>query len=496
MDRSLFKTYNVPPSAGNLIESLRGIGYTMSTALADIIDNSLAANASRVDLHFICEGERQAVAVLDNGHGMSDDELLDAMRLGYLSPLTTRADYDLGRFGLGLKTASFSQCRCLTVASKRENGQTATLRWDLDRLSECSNSEWILLEEPGPEAERILFLLDSVPHGTLVIWEKLDRILTSGMSFQDFLNLIDRAERHLALTFHRFLQQPHATLVLTINGEPVKAHDPFMQNHPATWNSSVISWTLANSPVIMQGHVLPHKDRLTEREYEEASGTDGWTAHQGFYVYRNMRLIVAGSWLGLGSSGRAWTKEEAHRLARIRLDIPNTADAEWKLDIRKSTASPPAAIRKVLVHLAETVRERARRVFACRGEYTRTSGETENTTPIWVVKSTADKVEYRIYREHPAVAPLLSDVSGKAVQAMLALIEKNVPVQRIWLDAAEGRDAPKMTADSESEEEVKSILSVVYENYKQRMNMSADEAKNILKKTEPFCMYKTLIDEL
>ena len=129
-----YKTRNAPPSACSMIESLRGLGYSTSTALADIIDNSLTAGANRVDLHFIWNGERQAVAILDNGHGMSDNELFDAMRLGFLSPLSERTAHDLGRFGLGLKTASFSQCRSLTVASKRKNGDMASLRWDLDHL--------------------------------------------------------------------------------------------------------------------------------------------------------------------------------------------------------------------------------------------------------------------------------------------------------------------------------------------------------------------------
>ena len=117
----------------------------------------------------------------------------------------------------------------------------------------------------------------------------------------------------------------------------------------------------------MQCHVLPHKDQLTAQQEQSAAGPDGWTAQQGFYVYRNARLLVAGSWLGLGQ-GRSWTKEEAHRLARIRLDLPNSVDRDWKIDIRKSIARPPAAIRARLGRLAEDTRRRARDVFAHRGQ--------------------------------------------------------------------------------------------------------------------------------
>ena len=126
------KIRNAPPSASSMIESLRGLGYSISTALADIIDNSLAAGADRVDLYF----ERHAIAIRDNGHGMSDEELFNAMRLGFLSPLTERASHDLGRFGLGLKTASFSQCRSLTVSSRRQGAEIVSLCWDLDYLAQ------------------------------------------------------------------------------------------------------------------------------------------------------------------------------------------------------------------------------------------------------------------------------------------------------------------------------------------------------------------------
>ncbi len=491
-----YKTRNAPPSACSMIESLRGLGYSTSTALADIIDNSLTAGANRVDLHFIWNGERQAVAILDNGHGMSDNELFDAMRLGFLSPLSERTAHDLGRFGLGLKTASFSQCRSLTVASKRKNGDMASLRWDLDHLAADTSFQWLLLEEPGDEAAFMLPMLEISPHGTLVVWEKLDRIITPGFSPQDYLDLVDNVEKHLALTFHRFLQGPNPSLHLTLNSIQIKAYDPFMQNHPATWNSPSTNFPTNHGLVCMQGHVLPHKDKLSPKEYADAAGPEGWTAHQGFYVYRNQRLIVAGSWLNLGT-GRAWTKEEAHRLARIRLDIPNTADADWKLDIRKSTAWPPVTIRKQLVQLAETVRKRARRVFAHRGEYSKGKAHKEPTLPIWLVENGQGDVCYRISREHPAVSTLvLDDAFGNAVQAMLSLIEKNVPVQRIWLDAAEGKDAPQNVGASPPTAEMQDILYTVYKNFLRRARLSPDDAKKRLKNTEPFNMFPELVDEL
>ncbi|MEO5334388.1 MAG: ATP-binding protein, partial [Magnetococcus sp. YQC-5] len=124
----------VPPPASALVESLRGVGYSMPTAIADLIDNSISAGASTVHIRSLWVGRNSVITLLDDGQGMDGDELTNAMRLGWCSPLVDRPATDLGRFGLGLKTASFSQCRRLTVASKKD-GALSIRRWDLDHIS-------------------------------------------------------------------------------------------------------------------------------------------------------------------------------------------------------------------------------------------------------------------------------------------------------------------------------------------------------------------------
>ena len=126
---------NLYPSPSSLMESLRDIGYSMETALADVIDNSITAQATDININFSWNDAEPWLAISDNGHGMNYQELLLAMKLGSLSPLESRKDNDLGRFGLGLKTASFSQCRRLTVVSKKENSISA-MEWDLDQITE------------------------------------------------------------------------------------------------------------------------------------------------------------------------------------------------------------------------------------------------------------------------------------------------------------------------------------------------------------------------
>jgi hypothetical protein len=166
----------------------------------------------------------------------------------------------------------------------------------------------------------------------------MDRIVTPGFSEQEYLDLIEKVDQTLGMIFHRFIEGSHPRLKLTINDVPVKPWDPFMSNNSFTMASPEVPYKTPSGIVKIRGYVLPHNDQLTAEEYERWGGPDGWNSQQGFYVYRNDRLLVSGGWLGLGGR-RAWTREESHRLARISVDITNTSDIDWKIDIRKSIAT-------------------------------------------------------------------------------------------------------------------------------------------------------------
>lgn len=479
-----------------MLEALRGMGYSTGAAIADIVDNSVAAGATCVDIEFLWNGTASRVAILDDGRGMDDAELESAMTLGDKSPLDSRDPDDLGRFGMGLKTASFSQCRRLTVASAK-NGSHTCLRWDLDELALKPEIGWALLEGPAPGSDAFIAKILDRSHGCLVLWETMDRIVTKAFSPDHFLDLLDEVEQHLAMVFHRLIEGVHPKLRLTINSRPVIAWDPFMSGHSAKpWESPVAKMQTDTGVITVQCHVLPHKDRLGSDEFERDGGPAGWSAQQGFYVYRNERLLAAGGWLGLGQ-GRAWNREEAYRLARIRLDIPNTADAAWKIDIRKSTARPPVSLRPWLTKLAEDTRERARRVFAFRAAPQTRSG-SPSIDLAWRAEHTKAGVKYRIDEKHPAVAAVLDtcDENLELVRAMLRVIEETVPVQRIWLDTAEAKDTPRSGFSGESSAEVLSVLSVLFRDMVLRKNMSEELARAALATTEPFQEYASLVATL
>ncbi|WP_240792782.1 ATP-binding protein, partial [Pseudomonas edaphica] len=197
-----------------MLEALRGLGYSTAAALADVIDNGVSAGASEVHVTFDWDGERSRISILDNGRGMDDSELEEAMTLGVKNPLDDRAPNDLGRFGMGLKTASFSQCRCLTVASKQIGGPVSCLRWDLDAIAASTDVGWRMFEGAARGSEAFVDPVNALRSGTIVLWEQLDRVVTLGYTLDHFADLVDDIELRVAMVFHRLLEGPSPVIRL------------------------------------------------------------------------------------------------------------------------------------------------------------------------------------------------------------------------------------------------------------------------------------------
>ena len=358
----------IPPSAVALIGSFRGVGYSIETALADLIDNSISAGASAIDIGCEWNDGDPGITITDDGNGMSEGMLVEAMRFGGMGPEAARSEADLGRFGLGLKTASFSQCRCLTVFSKTASG-TSAFTWDLDEIRKADGA-WHLLEGGPALPTEVAEQLETRKSGTAVAWRKVDfGRKTDRPDHAAFMGDLERADMHLGMIFHRFIKGDARRVAITINGSKVKAWDPFLETHQATIPLPEKYFDSPGGIVRTKGFVLPHRDRFkNESEFLAAGGPGGWTVQQGFYVYREKRLLSAGGWLGTGGS-RRWTREEPSRLARIQIDIPNTGDQDWRIDIRKAIARPPDKIRDKLQLLADDARGKARDVFVHRGEH-------------------------------------------------------------------------------------------------------------------------------
>jgi hypothetical protein len=299
------------------------------------------------------------------------------------------------------------------------------------------------------------------------------------------------------MVFHRYVDGAPPALRIFINGRDerhrIRPWDPFLTRHPATIATPIERIQSSGGLVEIQGFVLPHRDRLIDREFESAAGPEGWTAQQGFYVYRGRRLMDPGGWLGLGE-GRAWTREEPYKLARLRIDLPNTADAEWKIDVRKSTASPPDFLKGRLRDLALHVRAQARKVLAFRGSPNQ--AQAGGVTRAWaVIEAGRDgHIRYRINREHPAVRQVLEyggDVAT-AVEGMLRIIETTVPIQRLWLDTVDPREV-EASMEGHDSAAVEPIMRLVFGQLVHGDGLSPDEARHRLLRTEPFQRFPELI---
>lgn len=479
------RTKSLPPYAPTLIESTRAIGYSLEAAVADIIDNSIAANAVNVDIYFF-PVDGAYIAILDNGSGMNEKEINIAMQYGSKNPTEERDKKDLGRFGLGLKTASLSQCRCLTVISK-QGDRLEGRQWDIDHVIEVGDWSLIILDEEEinkfPQVEK----LKKYESGTLVIWQKLDRLKAGEINFELSLGRkIDRVRNHLSLVYHRYLMGESGIrkLKLFINGEKVKAIDPFLTNKSVQ--------AMDDETLIIQGHkilvrpyILPHISKLTSDEIKMLGGKDGLRKQQGFYVYRNKRLLVWGTWFRMMRQG------DLSKLARIRVDIPNTLDDLWTLDIKKSSALPPAEVRKNLEIIINQIAERSKRTWTFRGK--KEVSDTE--THIWNrMKNKQGGYYYEINREHPFVQQLVKvDPSLKmSIYALLQQIELGLPLNQLYVDL---NNDEQITNDNEQ-----SIVDVK-KSLEAMITMCAEKQEkcdllDAVVHIEPYSLYSDVVEEL
>lgn len=422
----------VAPRASVFIEALRDIGYSLESAIADILDNSIAAEATLIDLRFGWTADGHPwLAILDNGRGMAESELIEAMRPGTRSPLETRDASDLGRFGLGLKTASFSQCRRLTVVG-RQDGNSVARCWDLDVVGETD--EWRLLR-PSPHEIGQLPGYDELPEtGTMVLWEKLDRIDLGSGSAQGqilFNEKMGQVREHLALVFHRYLSGEPGIRKLTIrmNLLPVKPFDPFNSKNPSTTYLPEERFNVNGAQVVMRPFILPHHSKVKPAEYQEFAGTEGYLRSQGFYVYRNRRLIIHGTWF------RMARQEELTKLARVLIDIPNTLDHLWTIDVRKSRAQPPEAVRQRMKVLLERIRESAKRPYTHRGSVI----AQRKATPVWRRREFNSRVQYEVNPEHPMLLDFRTDLEESQrsqLDLLLGMIGAAFPTALLFSDMA------------------------------------------------------------
>jgi hypothetical protein len=344
------KLSSAAPSAARLTSSLRDIGYDFVSAVADLIDNSISAGATDVAVEIEFAGPDSAVYIADNGWGLNARGMTEALRFG------SRRAYgfgDLGRYGLGLKTASLSQARCVTVISRpTERKRPLRRSLDLDLIAEFD--EWVLAENPRDHAVVRSEEMLGTGTGTVVVWQNLDRVLPAsgahgGWAKRRFEVLVDKTKRHLAMVFHRFLtgENKASRITIRVNGDKVHAWDPFVRHEPGTQELSTQQFELESAAgvgaVTLRRYILPGKKTFSSLDaFEDAAGPLNWNRQQGLYVYRENRLVQWGSWAGTRGI------DEHTKLARASLDFTSNLDEVFNINVAKMRVSVPAQLKQML----------------------------------------------------------------------------------------------------------------------------------------------------
>jgi Histidine kinase-, DNA gyrase B-, and HSP90-like ATPase len=344
------KNHELIPSARRLITSLRDMGYDFASAVADVVDNSIEAYASRVNIEVRTDGDESWVRIHDNGRGMKPAQVREALRYG------AAGSYDeqkaLGKFGLGLKTASMSQCQHLLVASRSNAGRPdiSAYAWDLEHV--LATDSWEILDVGRDEHSDHLRdpLLSHT--GTVVLWRRLDRILGykhpyGGMIKKRLEIMCRELEEHLAMVFHRFIagEDDLRKVRISINGSLVKPWDPFVRGEKATKKLPPVVLQYDHEGVqgcvTIEAHVLPHQDEFSSpAAHAAAAGPMRWNRQQGFYIYRAGRMVQGGGWSNLR------TMDEHTKLARVGVSFDPRLDEAFRINVAKMRVQIPRQLRE------------------------------------------------------------------------------------------------------------------------------------------------------
>jgi hypothetical protein len=489
------------PDPAGTISSLSALGYSLETAVADIVDNSIDAEAKLITIDFHWAGEDSYVVIADDGTGMYESELVTAMTFGERGPQVDRGSHELGRFGMGLKTASFSQASQLIVWSKRSDSEYTQRVWDLHAV--LRSKQWRLLRSPDQAGASILDKYDKRVRGTVVVWRNLGKIVSEGDSRYDesahrlFFDAVDRVERHLGMVFTRFLgngdaEARRSRVTICVNGSSVEPWDPFMQGHSGTLVQPAEHLAAIGSTVTVKPFILPPKRRLTDEQFRVGAGPRGWLDQQGFYIFRNDRLIVAGDWLGLG----AFRKDEKHVLARVAVEVPSALDALWSIDVKKASAHAPLALKTDLTRIGKDIRAKSQSVLTHVGR-TAALVRADDLSYAWRPERTSGELRVRLNWGHPLVKDALRSAGeGKhVIKALLRYLEETVPLPalRIMFDHEEDRD--HVPFESVSPAEVVSVAEQMLAAFIHAGLTPVAAAKRLLV-THPFNEYLDLPEKL
>lgn len=445
-----------------LLTGLRAIGYSFSTAVADIMDNSISALATEIRIFSDPLADEPYFCFLDNGCGMTRTELDNAMLPGSDRDEKEDSEIELGRFGLGLKSASLSQCRVFTVASKKY-GKINAMSFNLDIIEKANKLLLVELSDLEINALPHIGDLKKYESGTLVIWTSFDKIEDSAKNFEDsFRSVVAESKKHVEFVFHRFYNQ----ISIFYNEKRIERRDPFLIDSVGRQQTGrTTNIDIDGSIITVIPYTLPFANTLTSDEKALLGNPKSIYDDQGFYLYRNKRLISWGGWMRMG------IRSELNKLARIQIDIPSSLDAVWTLDVKKSSAKIPDKIKERIKMAIEDSVARSKRT-------TRFPGVKEQSIEckVWDrINEHEGKVRYQINRSLPAIAALFEAIGENEkhlLEIVLSQIECYLPKYSISNDNMDALTITNSGEDAEEErliEEMIQILAMFDDNMREKV---------------------------
>jgi len=479
------KYHNIEPNPAALLSSLRDIGYNVETAIEDLIDNSITAKASRIDIRMIWNSGEPWMGILDDGNGMSSDELIKAMTLAGNNPLDKRDKDDLGRFGLGLKTASFSQCKSLTVITFYKGLLSAAII-DLDEVEKNSEKGFRVGILDKSDIDSLSLLNENFPDfietkkGTLVLWNKMDRIDNFDnlkIRNKKFKSMSKNVQDRIQITFHRFMKKEgrYNKINILFNKVELEHIDPFNSDNLMTNELPKKTLYLENEKITAQAFILPHHS-VGAQSYDKYALKGGYYNNQGLYIYRNRRLITRGNWLRLTQAS------ELTKLVRVRIDIPNNLDDILRVNVMKSALVLPESLKTQLNDVLEQITSAGIEVFRDRARKTLNSIKD----PIWERTERHGKISYIINQENRLIFSFLNNLSDKK-RNELSLIFKTVencfPINPFFNDLA--KDPNDLEQSNLTDDELSDFLGLF------RNDIDTGEVNlELLLKIDPFASNK------
>lgn len=411
------------PNPEFLIKSIAEQGYSLETALADLMDNSITANASRIEVLTKIDEEPFTLFLSDNGDGMSKDSLKRNMQFPSKSPEDSRESNDLGRFGLGLKTASFSQTRAFTVLSRKKGSAFFSgLTWDVKHLKDSGN--WEMIINSDEEIAKILEQYNNISNdhqnssadfipNTIVVWKGLYK-------FENFLDVKNKQDalkeeitnttsEYLSIVFHKFMERQTNRVDIRINNALVKPFNPFPTDNSNLRALEPLHKEFGKDIVKIQGFVLPNTSIKETKE-----NSNPWTPHnkslmdmEGLYIYRADRLILFGGWNGLIK------KMPRLQLGRLKIDIGNKVDHLFHLNVAKSQINIPHDLKNSFLRAIVDLKTEAQKEYFNHGLKTFSHKPTEHSSELFYKTATNKGVLLRINDEFPLLKSLKNSLNGK-----------------------------------------------------------------------------------